>query len=77
MTRFLAPLRRLAFVLLAVLLIAPPTVAGAATIAVKCMINPELGPVGEKYTLKEKVTSLTKVLPIFLTSTSVSASVPV
>ena len=43
------------------------TVGYSATIAVKCMINPELGPVGEKYSLQEKITSLTKVLPIFLT----------
>jgi tripartite ATP-independent transporter DctM subunit len=43
------------------------TVGYSATIAVKCMINPELGPIGEKYSLSEKVTSLTKVLPVFLT----------
>jgi tripartite ATP-independent transporter DctM subunit len=31
------------------------------------MINPELGPLGEKFTMREKVFSLTKVLPVFLT----------
>ncbi len=43
------------------------TIGYSATIAIKCMINPELGPVGEKFTMMEKVTSLTKVLPVFLT----------
>lgn len=43
------------------------TIGYSATIAVRCMINPELGPVGEKFTLTEKVLSLSKVLPVFLT----------
>jgi C4-dicarboxylate transporter DctM subunit len=43
------------------------TIGYSATIAIKCVINPELGPVGEKYTMAEKVSSLTKVTPIFLT----------
>ena len=43
------------------------TIGYSATIAVRCMINPELGPIGEKYTMREKVTSLTKVTPVFLT----------
>ena len=43
------------------------TLGYSVTIAVKCMINPELGPLGDKYSLQEKVRSLTKVLPIFLT----------
>ena len=43
------------------------TVGYSVTIAVKCMINPELGPLGEKYSMREKVTSLTKVTPVFLT----------
>ena len=43
------------------------TAGYSVTIAIKCMINPELGPLGEKFTLREKVTSLTKVLPVFLT----------
>jgi tripartite ATP-independent transporter DctM subunit len=43
------------------------TIGYSVTILVRCMINPELGPVGEKYTMREKVTSLTKVLPVFLT----------
>jgi len=43
------------------------TIGYSATIAIKCMINPELGPVGEKYTWGEKIRSLNKVTPIFLT----------
>jgi C4-dicarboxylate transporter DctM subunit len=43
------------------------TIGYSATIAVKCMINPELGPIGEKYSAREKIVSLTKVLPVFLT----------
>ncbi len=39
----------------------------SATIAIRCAMNPELGPVGEKFSLEEKVKSLNKVLPIFLT----------
>jgi tripartite ATP-independent transporter DctM subunit len=34
---------------------------------IRCMMNPELGPVGEKFTTSEKVRSLTQVLPIFIT----------
>jgi len=43
------------------------TLGYSVTIAIKCMINPELGPLGEKFTLREKITSLTKVLPVFMT----------
>lgn len=43
------------------------TIGYSTTIAVRCMINPELGPLGEKFTLGEKIRSLTKVLPVFLT----------
>ena len=43
------------------------TLGYSATIAVRCMINPELGPIGEKYSMREKIVSLTKVLPVFLT----------
>ncbi|MBO6781897.1 MAG: TRAP transporter large permease [Alphaproteobacteria bacterium] len=43
------------------------TLGYSATIAIKCMINPELGPVGEKFTMAEKVRSLSKVTPVFLT----------
>ncbi len=43
------------------------TLGYSATIAIQCMINPELGPLGDKYTMREKVFSLTKVLPVFLT----------
>jgi tripartite ATP-independent transporter DctM subunit len=43
------------------------TIGYSVTIAIRCMINPELGPLGEKYSMREKVTSLTKVLPVFLT----------
>ena len=43
------------------------TIGYAATIATRCMINPELGPLGEKFTMREKVASLTKVTPVFLT----------
>jgi tripartite ATP-independent transporter DctM subunit len=43
------------------------TIGYSTTIAIRCMINPELGPLGEKFTLREKVTSLTKVTPVFLT----------
>jgi tripartite ATP-independent transporter DctM subunit len=43
------------------------TIGYSATIAARCMINPELGPLGEKFTMREKVFSLTKVLPVFLT----------
>ena len=43
------------------------TIGYSVTIAVRCMINPELGPLGEKFTMREKVFSLTKVTPVFLT----------
>jgi tripartite ATP-independent transporter DctM subunit len=43
------------------------TIGYSVTIAIRCMINPELGPIGEKFTLREKVVSLSKVLPVFLT----------
>lgn len=43
------------------------TLGYSATIAVRCMMNPELGPLGDHFTLREKVLSLTKVLPVFLT----------
>lgn len=43
------------------------TIGYSVTIAVRCIINPELGPLGEKFTMREKVTSLTKVTPVFLT----------
>lgn len=43
------------------------TLAYAVTIAVRCSVNPELGPVGERFSLREKVVSLSKVLPILLT----------
>jgi C4-dicarboxylate transporter DctM subunit len=43
------------------------TIGYSVTIMIRCMINPELGPIGEKYTMAEKVSSLTKVTPIFLT----------
>ena len=43
------------------------TIGYSVTIAIRCMINPELGPLGEKYSMREKVASLTKVTPVFLT----------
>ena len=43
------------------------TIGYSVTIAIRCMINPELGPLGEEFTLKEKLGSLYKVLPIFIT----------
>ncbi|MFT5180259.1 MAG: C4-dicarboxylate transporter DctM subunit [Alphaproteobacteria bacterium] len=43
------------------------TIGYSVTIAVRCMINPELGPIGEKYSAREKIVSLTKVFPVFLT----------
>jgi C4-dicarboxylate transporter DctM subunit len=43
------------------------TLGYSATIAIRCMINPALGPIGEKFTLREKIVSLSKVLPVFLT----------
>jgi len=43
------------------------TIGYSVTIAIRCMINPELGPLGDKFTMREKVTSLTKVTPVFLT----------
>ena len=43
------------------------TIGYSATIAIQCMINPELGPLGEKFSMREKVFSLTKVTPVFLT----------
>ena len=43
------------------------TIGYSVTIAIRCYINPELGPLGEEFTLKEKVSSLNKVLPIFIT----------
>ncbi len=43
------------------------TLGYSATIAIQCMINPELGPLGEKFSMREKVFSLTKVTPVFLT----------
>jgi tripartite ATP-independent transporter DctM subunit len=43
------------------------TIGYSVTIAIRCMINPELGPIGEKYSMREKIVSLTKVLPVFLT----------
>jgi C4-dicarboxylate transporter DctM subunit len=43
------------------------TIGYSLTIMIKCMINPALGPIGEKFTMGEKVRSLTKVTPVFLT----------
>ena len=43
------------------------TIMYAATVTVRCMIRPELGPIGERYTIQEKIESLGKVLPILLT----------
>jgi len=43
------------------------TAGYSITIMIRCMMNPELGPVGEKFTTSEKVRSLTQVLPIFIT----------
>jgi C4-dicarboxylate transporter, DctM subunit len=43
------------------------TIGYAATIIIRCIINPELGPIGEKFTMREKMVSLTKVFPVFLT----------
>jgi tripartite ATP-independent transporter DctM subunit len=43
------------------------TIGYSVTIAIRCIINPELGPLGEKFTMREKITSLTKVTPVFLT----------
>ncbi len=43
------------------------TIGYSATIAARCMINPELGPLGEKFTWEEKLSSLVKVLPVFIT----------
>ena len=43
------------------------TIGYSVTIAIQCMINPELGPLGEKFSMREKVFSLTKVTPVFLT----------
>jgi tripartite ATP-independent transporter DctM subunit len=41
------------------------TLGYATTIAVICKLNPELGPVGEKFTFIEKISSLNKMAPIF------------
>ena len=43
------------------------TILYAATVAIRCVINPELGPIGEEFTTREKLSSLVKVLPVFLT----------
>ncbi|MEM9196877.1 MAG: TRAP transporter large permease [Pseudomonadota bacterium] len=43
------------------------TLAYAVTIAVRCSVNPALGPLGERFDLRDKITSLSKVLPILLT----------
>ncbi|MEM8730692.1 MAG: TRAP transporter large permease [Pseudomonadota bacterium] len=43
------------------------TLAYAVTIAVRCSVNPDLGPVGERFSWREKIVSLSKVLPILLT----------
>ncbi|MEL6233368.1 MAG: TRAP transporter large permease [Pseudomonadota bacterium] len=43
------------------------TLAYAVTIAVRCRLNPSLGPLGERFELREKIASLSKVLPILLT----------
>ena len=37
------------------------TLGYSVTIAIRCAMNPELGPVGEKFSLEEKVRSLNKV----------------
>lgn len=39
----------------------------AVTIAIICKIKPELGPLGEEFTFRQKITSLTKMAPIFAT----------
>lgn len=41
------------------------TAAYSAAVLILCLINPKLGPVGEKFTWREKFTALTKVLPVF------------
>lgn len=43
------------------------TLGYAITIAIICKIKPELGPLGEKFTCREKFSSLSKMAPIFLT----------
>ena len=43
------------------------TLGYAVTIAIICKIKPELGPLGEEFTLRQKITSLTKMAPIFAT----------
>jgi tripartite ATP-independent transporter DctM subunit len=43
------------------------TLGYAATIAIMCTIKPELGPIGEKFSMSEKFRSLLKVIPVFLT----------
>ncbi len=43
------------------------TIGFAATIYIQCIINPKLGPIGERFTWTEKFRSLTKLLPVILT----------
>lgn len=43
------------------------TIGYSATIWVRCKMNPALGPIGEAFTLGEKVVSLVKLLPVLLT----------
>ena len=43
------------------------TIGYSATIWIRCKINPALGPIGESFNLSEKVSSLTKLLPVLLT----------
>ena len=43
------------------------TIGYSATIWIRCIINPALGPIGESFPLSEKVSSLTKLLPVLLT----------
>lgn len=40
--------------------------AFSAYIVVKCSISPEVGPIGERFTWREKIVSLSKLLPIIL-----------
>lgn len=42
------------------------TVAFAVLILVMCTLRPELGPVGERFSWRERITSLTKLAPIFI-----------
>ena len=43
------------------------TIGFAATIYIRCVLNPALGPVGETFSMSEKLHSLSKLLPVIIT----------